>query len=396
MKKFRLLFVILFLLCISGLQPVSSQNIKGKLITIEFQDENLSSVLKRLERISGYKILFTYDDVSRFTVSGKVRKATIDNALKTILANKPLEYFIDGKFVNITVKSVKATQIRRFPRVSGNVVSNDDGLPVIGASVKIKGTPIGAITDDKGHFELQNIPDNSLLEVSYLGMETETLVAQTKMNIRLKSNSQNLDEVVVTGIFNRRAASFTGSATSYNKEDLKMVGNQNVLKSLSNLDPAFIIDDNYSNGSNPNAFNNISIRGNASFTGLQSEYDGNPNEPLFIVDGFEATRQQVFDLDMNRVSSVTILKDAAAKAIYGSKAANGVVVIETIEPAKGRLRLTYTGDLNVEAPDLTSYDLCNSAEKLQVEYNSGRYSATSPSFNQALMEQYNDLKALRS
>ena len=79
------------------------------------------------------------------------------------------------------------------------------------------------------------------------------------------------------------------------------------------------------------------------------------------------------DMDMNRVASVTLLKDAAAKAIYGSKAANGVVVIETLQPEKGKLRVSYTGTMNVQLPDLTSYDLCNAAEKLEVEFNAGKF-----------------------
>ena len=94
---------------------------------------------------------------------------------------------------------------------------------------------------------------------------------------------------------------------------------------------------------------------------------------MFILDGFEATAEKVFDLDMNRVASVTLLKDAAAKAIYGSRAANGVVVIETIQPEKGKLKVSYAGDLTVTAPDLTSYDLCNANKKLEVERTAGRY-----------------------
>ena len=105
---------------------------------------------------------------------------------------------------------------------------------------------------------------------------------------------------------------------------------------------------------------------------------------MFILDGFEATAEKVFDLDMNRVASVTLLKDAAAKAIYGSRAANGVVVIETIQPEKGKLKVSYTGDLTVTAPDLTSYDLCDATEKLEVERTAGRYNGHFPVVGMAL------------
>ena len=202
------------------------------------------------------------------------------------------------------------------------------------------------------------------------------------------SSGEELEEVVVTGLFDYNSRTFTGSAVSYTQEDLKSIGNNNVLKIIQSLDPAFIVESNSINGSNPNHMADITLRGNASFGGLQGEYSGNPNAPLFILDGFEASQEQIFDLDMNRVKSVTILKDGAAKAIYGSKASNGVIVVETILPEAGRLRVTYTGDLSVETPDLTSYNLTNAAEKLQVELNAGRYSSSSPYYQALLDEQY--------
>ena len=116
------------------------------------------------------------------------------------------------------------------------------------------------------------------------------------------------------------------------------------------------------------------MRGQTSISvDIEGEYRGNLNQPLFILDGFETSLTTVFDLDMNKIASITLLKDASAKAIYGSKAANGVVVIETILPGRGKLQLSYTGSVNIEAPDLTSYNLTNSAEKLQVEWLAGKY-----------------------
>ena len=257
---------------------------------------------------------------------------------------------------------------------------------------------MGIVTDENGYFTIDlEQGKGETLVASFLGMKTSPYYVNCRKDvndvvIKLEEDKQVLNEVIVTGLFNYRQSSFTGSSSSYTQDDLKSVGNQNVLKSLANLDPAFFVDNNTLNGSNPNTLDDISIRGNSSFSGLQGEYSGNPNAPLFILDGFESTQQQIFDLDMNRVKSVTVLKDAAAKSLYGSKAANGVVVVETIEPETGRLRVTYNGDLNIQAPDLTSYDLCNAAEKLQVEYNAGRYTSADPNYNQALREQYNAIQ----
>lgn len=138
-------------------------------------------------------------------------------------------------------------------------------------------------------------------------------------------------------MFNRRVESFTGAAATFKKEDILRAGNQNLIKSLKNLDPAFQIMENLEFGSDPNRMPSVQLRGQTSFPDLRGEYENNPNQPLFILDGFETTLEKVYDLDMNRVASVTLLKDAAAKAIYGSKAGNGVVVIETTRPKSGEL-----------------------------------------------------------
>jgi TonB-linked SusC/RagA family outer membrane protein len=294
-------------------------------------------------------------------------------------------------------KSVPTTTVNvaKVKSITGRVLdSTGSPLPSVNITTNVKG--VGTITDENGLFAIPEPRGQKVTEVtaSFIGMKSQTIAYKGKMlTFRLEDDMNQLGEVVVTGLFDRKASSFTGSAASYTQEELKRGGNQNVLKSLQNVDPSFIINNYSTNGSDPNNLDNISIRGNASFTGLQGDYSGNPNEPLFILDGFETTSTTVFDLDINRVKSVTVLKDAAAKAIYGSKAANGVIVVETFEPEAGHVRITYTGDLNLEAPDLSSYHLCNAAEKLQVEKNAGRYSSTSPSFNYLLQEQYNELAA---
>lgn len=377
--------------------PFSAYGQSAKTVSLKFNNAPMSTVLMKIEDKTGYKMDFTYDEIQSYKVTVNVKNATVDTAMKAVLKGTPLSYSISGKFITVfrsKQSQVKMSKMIPARKVLGRVI-DENGDPVIGASVYDKDNRrYATVSDNDGSFSLLTAPETRYLTLSYLGMKTVTLNLSGKKDfyeVRMEPDHQQIGETVVTGLFNYKASSFTGSASTYTSEELKQVGNQNLLKSLANLDPSFIIDDNYLNGSNPNAFNDITIRGNTSFAGLQSDYDGNPNEPLFIVDGFESTREAVFDLDMNRVKSVTILKDAAAKAMYGAKAANGVVVVETIEPEKGRLRITYTGDLNIEAPDLSSYDLCNAAEKLQVEQNAGRYTATSPTYQQSLREQYNDI-----
>ena len=122
-------------------------------------------------------------------------------------------------------------------------------------------------------------------------------------------------------------------------EELKSVGNQNLIQSLKVLDPAFAVLESNEFGSDPNRLPDLEIRGKSSIVGLKEQFGEDPNQPLFILDGFETTLRTIMDLSMDRIASVTILKDAASTAIYGAKAANGVVVVETKVPQGGCLRL---------------------------------------------------------
>lgn len=275
-------------------------------------------------------------------------------------------------------------------------VRDTEGEVLPGVNIYVRETKGGSVTDSEGHFTLSVPRGKSItIDFSYVGMKTLTRTydgkrAHLNQAIVLQADT-HLEEVVVTGLFDYKSSTFTGSTASYTQDELKQVSGVNVLKAIQSLDPSFVVDMNSINGSNPNALSDITIRGNSSFSGLQGEYSGNPNAPLFILDGFESTQQQIFDLDINRIKSVTVLKDGSAKAIYGSKASNGVIVVETVQPEVGRLRVTYTGHVGVEVPDLTSYDMCNAAEKLQVELNAGRYTAQAPYTQAQLDEQYNAL-----
>lgn len=294
-------------------------------------------------------------------------------------------------------RQVPSSRVVSLRDITGNI-SDSYGDPLPGATVTVAGDKSSyAVADKKGNFSIK-VPGKPgvVLSVEFMGMKTRKIEldkATFPLIIEMEDDSEMLEAVVKTGYFERTKESFTGSATMLIAEDLKKISNQNVLASLQNLDPSFVVMDNFEMGSDPNTLPDIQIRGGSSLQDLNGEYNGNPNQPLFILDGFETSLEKVFDLDMNRVSSITLLKDAAAKAIYGSKAANGVVVIETIMPEEGQLKVSYNGNFNVEVPDLSYYDLCNASEKLQVELSSGRYTAANPYIQQYLNEEYNDALA---
>ena len=262
--------------------------------------------------------------------------------------------------------------------LKGTVIDAADGYPLIGVSVVVSGTKTGVVTDIDGNYEIKVAQDKCEIVFSYVGYDDVVKAYTTKnassfSRIVMTANAEQLADVVVTGVYERKKESFTGASATFKTDQLKAVGSSNVLQSLKTLDPSFKMMESSQFGSNPNVMPDIEIRGKTSVAGLKEEYGTDPNQPLFILDGFETTLETIMNLNMNRVASVTILKDAASTAIYGSKASNGVVVIETKAPARGRLQLSYKGDFGLSLADLTDYNLMNSREKLEFETLAGVY-----------------------
>jgi len=163
-----------------------------------------------------------------------------------------------------------------------------------------------------------------------------------ELQVTLKVAPSELGAVsITTGIFNRKQETYTGAATVVTAKELQQFGNRNLITSLRNIDPAFNIIQSNTFGNNPNRLPEIQIRGNSSLPNvdqLRDDTRAGMNTPLVILDGFETTLQKLLDINENEVESLTILKDASATAIYGSRGANGVIVIKTKAPAKGKLR----------------------------------------------------------
>ena len=273
-------------------------------------------------------------------------------------------------------------------------VKDQSGEPLIGVNVMEKGTTNGSITDMDGKYSL-TIPgvENPVLVFSFIGMKKEEIAVDGRkvIDVVLQEEKTEVEEVVVTGIYNRKKESFTGSSQTYKAEELKVVGNQNLLQSL--LDPAFAILENNQYGSDPNRLPDVEIRGKSSIVGFKEEFGEDPNQPLFILDGFESSLRTIMDLSMDRIASVTILKDAASTAIYGAKAANGVIVVETKVPEAGKIRLTYNGSFDVSFADLSAYNLMNAAEKLEFERLAGNFSSNVVTHEEELQMRYNRLLA---
>lgn len=390
--RMNYLFCLLVLGALSVSAEVYSQN---GLVSLKMKDVSLVKVFNEITKQTGYDFLYNYDLIqNKGTVDVNAKMVDLKDFLHDLLKGKNLGFeFRDGAII-VRGESVRLDDQKIKSRtIKGIVRDKTTGDPLPGATVKIKGTSVGTATNMEGKFEL-TVADNFIaLEVSFIGYGTVevTVGKREQLEVLLEAESSKMDEVVVTGVYTRKKESFTGSSQTYKAEELKSVGNQNLIQSLKVLDPAFAVLESNEFGSDPNRLPDLEIRGKSSIVGLKEQFGEDPNQPLFILDGFETTLRTIMDLSMDRIASVTILKDAASTAIYGAKAANGVVVVETKVPQGGRLRLSYNGSFEISFADLTDYNLMNAAEKLEFERLAGNFKSNIAD-NQELKEvRYNKL-----
>ena len=368
------------------------------------EGEPLVSAFRKIEKTTGYRISYAQSDVKNLKAQGNTSSKDIHKALDTVIGNLPLAYSVEGKFVTVFPKKQKDTNSEATPKVTtlnkltvrGKVYDQDgEGIP--GVSVKVPSMQTAIVTGANGSFTLY-LPQGrtTKLQFSFIGMKDATYIFNGKHDINnlvinMNDDATTINEVVVTGIYSRKKESFTGSSQTYNAEELKLVGNQNLIQSLKTLDPAFTVLENNEFGSDPNRLPDLEIRGKTSIVGLKETFGEDPNQPLFILDGFETTLQSIMDLSMDRIASVTVLKDAASTAIYGAKAANGVVVVETKAPEMGKLKFSYSGNFNVSWADLTDYNLMNAAEKLEFERLAGNFTSNIADYQEFQEIRYNKL-----
>ena len=369
-----------------------SAKVYAQQLSIKVEKASFKEVAKEIKRQTGLNFLYSdvkVEELKNLTLDFK--QTDIGTVLNKCLEGSDLSFrIVDNTVVIVPAPSVPDSTLH--PRIVKGKIVDKQGVALPGVTILIKGLRIGTSSDAEGKFSLEAGQLKELVLVfSFIGMETKEVAVKgdEELNIMLEESSETIQEVVVTGIYERKKESFTGATSTFSKEDIKSVGTQNILQSLKTLDPSFVLLENNQFGSDPNRLPDVEIRGKSSLLGVRDELVEDPNQPLFILDGFESTLQAVYNLDINRVASITLLKDAASTAIYGSKAANGVVVVETIKPKNGKLMLSYNGSASVSVPDLTSYNLMNAREKLRFEELAGRYNGSNNEEEIALFEMYN-------
>ena len=372
--------LFLNLLCFGPLSlPISAQELSGAKVTLSMRDASVEDFANEVAKQTGLSIKFTDKDVKTFKgITLDVRDQSVSSLLLNLSNQFPLSYNIEGNTITFAKKDVT----QRKGSIRGQV-TDVNGDPLVGAIIRVDGINGGFVTDINGEYEVKTDKKEVHLTVAYIGYKSvnKNVKNGATANITLHEDSKEMQEVVVTGYQTKNKNSFTGAQVAVTRDQLMNVGTKNVLKSIASFVPGMVISDDNLKGADPNSVAEINIRGRATF-------DGQANTPVFVVDGAQVTAEYVYDMDMNDIETVTVLKDASASALYGAKASAGVIVITTKTLKGGKLKLNYSGTVRLSTPDLHDYNLLNASQKLEYERLAGLFTDTSPSRQYTLDQDY--------
>lgn len=374
----KVLFLIFYVFASSFLFPGALAAQMEQRMTLNLKQVLIEQVFKRLQETTRYRFTYLKEDLPDAPRKDyNFKNASIQEVMDELLKGTKLQWKFQSGAIVISKAKESAVSKKMYSKVQGRVLDAKK-IPIPGVTIQVVGEYRGTTSSESGDFTLTNVPEESKIEFRFIGYEKKTLVAKPNMGtVTLDSLTYSLEEVSVinNGIFTRPKENFTGAAAQYTGEDIRAISKTSILSALKVLDASFQMPDDNINGSNPNVLPKVQLRGTNSImqTDMKSEYGYISNAPLIIIDGFESDLQTLFDMSPNIVKNITLLKDAAATAIYGSKSANGVLVVETIQPEAGKTQVFYAGTFGVNIPDLSSFNLMNAREKLAVEEIGGRY-----------------------
>ena len=329
-KLFTIMRITVILLFVALFQMVAVESSYSQSATISVKAEQifLTDLFSQIEHQSEFLFFYVDEEVKNIKVNIQIKNKQIDEVLSQALVGTDLTYTINDRNINITRKTY-ATQQKQTKHITGKI-TDVNGEPIIGANVIEKGTTNGIITDIEGNFDL-NVTSSSILQISYIGYLSQEIQVGNKnlFNIKLIEDTQDIDEVVVVGYGTQKKANLTGSVTSVSIKDLtkRQVGQTSM--ALQGLIPGVAITQR---SGQPGADGGtISIRGKTTL---------NNNDALILVDGVE---MGINDIDPSLIESISVLKDAASSAIYGSRAANGVILITTKRAEADKFTVSYNG-----------------------------------------------------
>ncbi len=309
-------------------------------LTFKMQGAKVIDILNKIENESQFYFLFNQKmvDVER-QVSIEVKNESIDKILTRIFENTNVSYLVKDRQIVLTTANSATEAIQQKKSVSGKV-TDSSGASLPGVSVVVKGTTMGTITDSNGSYSLPNVPANATLQFSFVGMKTQEIAfaGKTTINVTLAEDAIGIDEVVAVGYGTQKKVNLTGSIATTNAKELRSLPVANVSNSLAARMPGVNVSQN---SGTPGLSSSIRIRATGTF---------NNTAPLYIIDGVVRDQFAFNGLDPTEIENLSVLKDAASAAVYGSRAANGVILVTTRRGSDGKPSFTYTNSIGIEQP----------------------------------------------
>ncbi|QNR82958.1 TonB-dependent receptor [Pedobacter riviphilus] len=345
MKLTILLLFIAFL-------HVNAGSFAQKNITLNEKNASLQKVLKAIKNQSGYNVFFIQSDLKKANmVSIDIKDMPLTEALNQCFKNQPLTYSIQANTIVVkerpanTVPANKPEQsapVNRVIDVIGTIV-DEIGKGIPGASIKIKGKEQGTMSDESGNFKLTGVADDAILVISYLGYQTKEIKASATVKVTLMPQSNDLNEVVVVAYGTQKKSSLTGAIATITPKQLKERPVTSIQNALQGISPGLTIlqrpGDVSASATGGTAVN---IRGRSSLAGAGT--------PLYIIDGIPASSQEFATLNPNDISGMSVLKDASSAALYGSRAANGVIMVTTKRGGGEKATIEFNANYGWQSP----------------------------------------------
>ena len=334
LRKILNIMKLTTLLFFLALLQVSANSFSQTRLNLKFEKESLESVFSKIESNSDYSIFYKNDLIQDSKeITGEYKDASVNEILDQILKSANLSYTIKGKLIMIVpnAEPAKENNGQQQKPVSGKVTDSTGG-PLPGVSVVVKGTTTGTITDGEGNYTLPNVPENATLQFSFVGMKGQEVPVggKTTVNVKMEEETVGIEEVVAVGYGTQKKVSTTSPISQMKGEEMARRPVTNAQQSLQGLAPGVTILDG--GGEPGRSAATLRVRGITTLSGN--------NNPLVLIDGIE---QSMDDINPSDIDNVSILKDAASTAIYGSRAANGVVLVTTKRGKKDQLSITYSG-----------------------------------------------------
>lgn len=349
-KLFRIMKLTTFLILISLVSVFASETYsQSKLLNLKMGKTSVKEVLSKIEDQSEFKFMYSGKvvDVSR-EVEISTTNAKIEDVLKSIFAGTDVDYYIKDRIIVLTTTGLSTVQQQK--NVTGKV-TDSSGASLPGATVVVKGTTNGTITDANGNYSLSNNTENATLQFSFVGMKNQEVFIgnKTTINIKMEDETIGIEEVVAIGYGTVRKSDLTGSVSSVKPEELIKRHPITMEQGLQGMAAGVQI---IKTSGSPEGGTSVRIRGTATIN--------NSAEPLYVVDGIMVGSNASF-LNPNDIESIEVLKDASATAIYGARGANGVIMITTKKGSKGRANLTFDASFGLQNQN-TTIDVANAEQ----------------------------------